>query len=617
MITMCFLKRCTLIVLLVSMFLATANAASYTPVYGPQLFTRSTGAPQTITNNFQRCGNSPCQIVVTNGAVNGSNRVSSGSISLNGSPVIGSADFNQKISSIVRPVTLLSQNGLAVTLASKPSSFLSVTLQCMTSSVELSAGAPGISLQPNGSLLSTVNIANKGTVDAKDVTVTAITLNGGTLTSALPSNLGTIPANGSAVLNANFSGGPFVPGQSYALTVEGTYTDGTYSYCFTVNEDLTIPPAAPGSASLGEVSVLPQLTNGPYPPQPLNFPDEVNPEGWTVPNGPITASGIPTPTGTAVQNAPIGDPPEIDFKVNNGLGLTSGGANGQASTVAEPSGGVSGGGVVFVTANWTAAYSTDGIHFTQLNPTTIFPNDAVGFCCDQIVQYVPSIDRFIWLLQGNGYRLAMASPQQIINSHGTSWTYWNLTPQVFGEKVGVSFDYPDLSVGNNDLYLSWDGNGGFQVARVALAALQAAGTIGIGFTHPTDAPMAWGSHLMQDTGDEIFWAGHNNSSNMRIFSLQESSNTYFWRDRNVSSWANNAPTSKTPDGQDWLAKNFNGPGGNSFPRNGVIGATRSGNQLWFAWTAGTNNNFQQAHVEMVRFDRSSDFTKAEQVRNLE
>ena len=72
--------------------------------------------------------------------------------------------------------------------------------------------------------------------------------------------------------------------------------------------------------------------------------------------------------------------------------------------------------------------------------------------------------------------------------------------------------------------------------------------------------------------------------------------------------------SKTPDGQDWLAKNFNGPGGNSFPRNGVIGATRSGNQLWFAWTAGTNNNFQQAHVEMVRFDRSSDFTKAEQVQ---
>ena len=53
--------------------------------------------------------------------------------------------------------------------------------------------------------------------------------------------------------------------------------------------------------------------------------------------------------------------------------------------------------------------------------------------------------------------------------------------------------------------------------------------------------MAWGAHLMQDTGDEIFWAGHNNSSNMRIFSLKEGSNTYFWRSMDVSSWANNSP----------------------------------------------------------------------------
>ncbi len=84
--------------------------------------------------------------------------------------------------------------------------------------------------------------------------------------------------------------------------------------------------------------------------------------------------------------------------------------------MAEPSGGVTAGGVVFTTANWTAAYSTDGgVNFTQLDPTTIFPNDTVGFCCDQIVQYVPSIGRFFWLLQGNGYRLAMASPQDIID----------------------------------------------------------------------------------------------------------------------------------------------------------------------------------------------------------
>jgi hypothetical protein len=102
---------------------------------------------------------------------------------------------------------------------------------------------------------------------------------------------------------------------------------------------------------------------------------------------------------------------------------------------------------------------------------------------------------------------------------------------------------------------------------------------------------------------------------MRIWSLAEGSNTYFWRDINISTWANNAPTSLTPDNQDWLAKNFNGPGGNSFPRNGVIGATRDfTNHLWFAWTAGTDSNFHQAHVEMVTLDRSNNFNRIQQVQ---
>jgi hypothetical protein len=388
----------------------------------------------------------------------------------------------------------------------------------------------------------------------------------------------------------------------------------TTPYCFTLSTDLLIPPDAPGSNTLGTVEVVPSSTSGPYPGQPPTFDEEVNPQRWTVPTGPFV-SGTPS-EGTMVKPAPFGDPPAIAFNANNALNLVSGNFNGQASTVAEPSGGATADGVVFATANWTAAYSMDGTNFTQLDPTTIFPNDAVGFCCDQIVQYVPSIDRFVWLLQGNGYRLATASPDDILMFGGQAWTYWNLTPGIFGSCT--SFDYPDLSVGNNELYMSWDAgkscSGGLQVARTSLAGIGAGGTITIEFTHPSDAPMAWGSHLTQDTGDEVFWAGHNNNSNIRVFSLKEGDGFYSWRDVGISSWANNAPTSLTPDGQDWLAKNFNGPGGNSFPRNGVIGATRSGDQLWFAWTAGTDSNFQQAHVEMVQLDPSNSFHKDQQVQ---
>jgi len=318
-----------------------------------------------------------------------------------------------------------------------------------------------------------------------------------------------------------------------------------------------------------------------------------------------------------VQPAPIGDPPNVAFNVNNSFGI-NGGTNcspgGAFATCAEPSG-ANGGGVVFVTANWFAAYSTDGGNiFNQLNPTTVFPNDAVGFCCDQIVQYVPSIDRFIWLLQGNGYRLASARPADIISSKGTAWTYWNLTPGLFGAVAGTGFDYPDLSVGNNSLYISWDAGApcpakcvsGFQAARISLAQIQAGGTINIDFTNPANGSKAWGSHLSQDTQNEIFWAGHDGNTSLRVFSLAEGSNTYFWRNVGISSWANNTLSSKTPDGRDWLAFGF--------PGSSVIGATRSSNQIWFAWTAGTDSHFQQAHVEMVTLDRNNNFNKIQQVQ---
>ena len=390
-----------------------------------------------------------------------------------------------------------------------------------------------------------------------------------------------------------------------------------------------IPPA-PGNAKLGTVRVRPEKVSGaPYPTQPRMpkeaFDGKVNTPLWKVPTAPFVP-GRPTETETKVTRIgrtgktaapPIA--PEVVFRANNGLGLPSGGGNGTANTTAEPSGDV-GGGVIFATANWIAAYSTDGgTTFTQLNPTTVFPADAVGFCCDQIVQYVPSIDRFIWLLQGNGYRLATASPADIINSNGTAWIYWNLTPNVFG--AATAFDYPDLSVGDNQLYISWDAivpgsnNSGFQVVRTSLAGIQAGGTISIQSTTPSDAPNAWGSHLMQNTGDEIFWAGHNSNSELRVFSLAENSNTYSWRDIGISSWSNNAPTSITPDGQDWLAKNFNWPSsGGSFPYNGVIGSTRAGDQLWFAWSAGTDENFPRAHVEMVALDRNNNFNLIQQVQ---
>jgi hypothetical protein len=478
---------------------------------------------------------------------------------------------------------------------------------------EIDLGAPGVTLPDTAHLVSAFTVVNTGNFEERDVELTAIRLKQKgsvrTVPVSLPLKLGTIGDGQQAVVNADFSGGPFSRGGSYELSVRGTFSTvrgkekheehERHEQCFKRSITLKVPPAAPGSGPLTMVSVNPgKVTGARFPHQNPNFGDTDNGSRWTVPRGPIVP-GTPTHTGTTAMNAPIGDPPPIDFLVNNDWNI------GQ-STVAEPSGASNGKGVVFVTSNWFAAYSTDnGTTFNQLDPTTIFPNDAVGYCCDQIVQYVPSIDLFIWLLQGNGMRLAVASPADITNSKGTAWTYWNLTPDVFGEPTGTGFDYPDLAVGSGALYMSWDAgwpgcptgcNSGREVVRTSLAGIQNQGTITLGYTTPSDSGNAWGGHLSQDTGDEIFWAGQNNTSSMRVYSLKEASNTYWWQDVSISSWSNSGLSSTTPDAQDWLNKL------SGFPGNAVIGLTRVFNQVWFAWSAGTDNNFQQPHVEMVTID---------------
>jgi hypothetical protein len=427
--------------------------------------------------------------------------------------------------------------------------------------------------------------------------------------------VGEINAEQSAIVQGSFKISQLNPGQEYQLTIDGSYrtVSARERQRFTTTVAVVLPRTAPGSASVKSVTVRPnKVTGAPYRPlSPQGF-KEANQSRWTVPTGPFVP-GERTQSSTGTQKAPMGDPSAIVFEVNNGIGITNG------SSVAEPSGGATGDGVVFVTSNWFAAFATDGGSvFTQLNPTTIFPADVIGYCCDQIVQYVPSIDRFIWLLQGNnGYRLAAASPADVRSSGGTSWVYWNLPSDIFGQPTGTGVDYPDLSVGSNSLYMSWDVGwpscprgcrSGFQVSRTSLAGIQAAGTISIDYTNPPDASMAWGGHLTQNTLDEIFWAGHNSNSQMRVFSLREGSNTYFWRDVGVSTWANNALSSTTPDGQNWLA----GSGG--FPRNAVIGSTRVGPQIWFAWDAGRNQSFRQPHVEMVVLDRDHGFNRLQQVQ---
>ncbi|HET7274369.1 MAG TPA: hypothetical protein VFI91_04285, partial [Longimicrobiaceae bacterium] len=300
-----------------------------------------------------------------------------------------------------------------------------------------------------------------------------------------------------------------------------------------------------------------------------------------------------------------------------------------ASTNAADISGAKGGEVVLLSGNWYIDYSTDsGATFTSLNPTTIFPESlSGGFCCDQILQYAPSIDRFLWLLQyrqsggagPNAYRLAMASPEDVIDSNCTAWTYWDLTSASFG--LGTDWmDYPSMSLGDGEVYFSFDvledtndgiADNGLVVVRLNLDEIAAGGTVNFRFTDPANGTVAWGSGVSQDTGDEVFWAGHVDNSTLRVFSWRNDSNSYSWRDIEVRNWPNGALISNGPNGNNWL--------GFGFPNNAVIGVTRRLNEVWFGWTASSGDggsggfNFPHPHVQIVKVN-TGDWTVIEQMQ---
>jgi hypothetical protein len=494
------------------------------------------------------------------------------------------------------------------------------------SPAKLSSGSPGASLEGRDRLVIAVPIYNDGRRPATKVTVTGISLPTGTLVDPerMPIELGTIQPGESATVFATFGRGEFKPRETYTIKIEGVFDGQTK---FDLNQTFRLPPSAPGEGKAATSSSAPKTVKGaPYPRRPPSMDREVNERTiWTVPTGRFRQPEEP-PKESSAERAPqtrqhhsmIPAPP-VNFFTNVSLGING-------NTINEPSGGV-GGGVVFETANSFAAFSkNNGGSFSQLDPSTIFPNADGGFCCDQIVQYVPSIDRVIWLMQyrraagpgPNRQRIAAASPTDIKNSNGTAWTYWDITsPQLgFGNNW---IDYPDLSVGNNSLYVSFDEVGvGLVVVRIPLSEIKASATIHFWYTDPNNSPMAYGGHLTQNADDEIFWAGHNSNSNMRIFSWQEASNTYFWRDIGIGSWPNNNSanlTSTSPDGLDWLTKL------RDFPVNAILGSTRvlsiSGrkvNQIWFAWSAPSGSNFRQPHVQWVSVNRANNFSLINQAQ---
>lgn len=494
---------------------------------------------------------------------------------------------------------------------------------------QIEAGTPSASLSGRDTLVTALPLFNRSSAEIQQIEVTNISIDKGTLISPakLPIDVGPIAVGESAVVYAQVKGGPYGGAQDYTMKISGTYSIAGKEQSFTLEHKFKTPPDSPGSRKSGSASVAPhQAMKGSSGPPSQDRDNEDYAPAIPISSAPIAQKPGPE---TTVEPAPT---PGVDpggFQIFRSCivagmsGLIHGGS------LAEPSGGISGSGndgsadcagkgakgsrIVFATANSFAAFSADnGATFTQVDFSGIANFDG-SLCCDQVVQFVPKINRFVWtMLIRNApgpstrtiVRLMAASPEEIIHNHGQKWTVWDFTPQMLGLDPTSGFDFPGLAVGNNSLYLNFDGVGGFIVCRIPLSEIAANATVHFRFTHPTDSPTAILGHVTEDPEGEVFWAQHDDNTNLRVFSWSESSDTYFWRVRQVDPWPadSNKMSSLTKDCQNWLART--GPGR-------MRGAARfkgtNKDHIWFAWTASSGDSFPQPHVRWVELNPKNNF----------
>jgi hypothetical protein len=283
--------------------------------------------------------------------------------------------------------------------------------------------------------------------------------------------------------------------------------------------------------------------------------------------------------------------------------LTQAGKNRTASNVGEPSAALNGN-VVFFTGNWYAAMSSDGGKtFQYLDPANAFaasdpPNS--HFCCDQVVNYIPSIDTFVWLLQygpdtgDNIQRLAFAKSADVVAGR---WRLFDLTTASLGVP-GAFLDFPDLAVGANCLYVTTniflgDDKAGSAVVRIGFNAINAISSATPQVPAQHFVSMDFQSfRVAQNCGTTAFFAAHQDTSTIALFSWDETRPTPTQSSVGVARWiGGNGYQSRCPDGNRWLDR----------ADSRITGATRAGQELWFAW--GVNRGSNQRRNPFIQIAR--------------
>jgi len=652
-----------------------AGAASGSTTFGPRQFTRSRGPTQTFTESFPRCASGACRLVVVNGGADGSNRVSSASIYLNGRRVLGPSDFNQRVERIVLPVPLESSDELRVVLNSAPGSYLTVSVECDTfPALGIDSAGVTSSIWSNGTVSLAIPLGNGGNVTVSDVSITGMTAGGGVYAGPTPFayEAGEIGPDERVNLSALFSG---VDGHAaFPLTVQGTYAYEGATCSF--EAQTTVNPPPPGNGGTPKfTTTVPRFTaeTAVYPAAPLGHDpeDETNEGGDYVPPlgeprnlPPIAPSATSLDRGLALhpvdQAPPGGSPSDVVF-LRNKAGNPYNGAPPDPSVA-----GATPGGFTMISGNTAVGYSTDfGQTFTTVNLTKstgfndpanpgrpdFFPESDGGVCCDQVLQYIPSRDLMVWLLQywspginvgglpqkgQNRLRIAWATPAAAAADFLHAWSWFDVTPTTLGDTTATDWmDYPDLAFSDGWLYISVDHgfwNAGKDTAgnvigqqvykanrwfvRASLNDMASlASSINLIYYEPNKNGL-YKAHFAQSAPDTMYYAARPDTSTLSVFADPDSATDVPTpKDIPVAQSCKDSSVDTCdfkvtdPDGVDWnwaphgvLGATYVQPG-TFCPPGGCSGPTRF---LYFAYDGGRNKDkgreYPYVRVEKIDAD---------------
>ena len=335
--------------------------------------------------------------------------------------------------------------------------------------------------------------------------------------------------------------------------------------------------------------VLPKVPKGKkimdrIPTMALSFEDMPGPRAFTAA---MTVPLTPTDTLTLVKNVQLNDVATMDT----------------ASHVCEPSAAINGD-IIFYTGNWFGAVSLNGgSTFKFIDPFSTFPDPpGMGFCCDQVVHYIKSIDTFIWLLQysrdasgKNIQRIAYATTAKVKTGN---WKFFDITPAMLGLGAATWLDFPDVADGRNMLYMTsncfqggtWRGSAVVRIRLSSFTSGTLSATRSVSTTHPS-------LRVAQNCGTTAFFIAHSNTSSLRIFKWPETSASPTSTNITVASWASSGYSSTTPDGRNWLQR----------ADGRHTGATLAGNELWVAWGSAKGGANARPHpfIQMARINTTT------------